>query len=132
MKTVESSQFGKDHWGLLAYFETRCVDYRGIIDPRHLRCNRKNHPHMDRAGLGPNGLAWKPEYGTIIKGGKKLESHDDWNCLDDLEAANLVEMIGTGINPAVKITELGMYWVGLLRKHKMSGGMYGNFEGVSK
>ncbi len=126
MKTITVDQFGKDHWSLFAYIETRCVDYKGTLNQNHLR---NKHPM---------GGKWNPEWGTRLKGyfkdddtkdkSKLLKKHDDHDCLDDLEKAGLIKDDGTMVNPYAQLTKQGVVVASLLREHKSSGGMYYNFE----
>jgi len=44
---VEIDKFGKSHWGLLLYIETRCVDYKGKLDFSQMRINGERHPGLD-------------------------------------------------------------------------------------
>ena len=130
MKKVEPKDFGKDHWSLLAYIETRCVDYKGILDRLHLRIKNPAAQH-------PTNKDWKPEYGTRLAGyfkddGTKdetrlLKNHDDLDCQTDLENARYIENMGTGLNPACKMTKLGHQISLLLREHKSNGKHYATF-----
>lgn len=140
---VPIDQFGKDHWSLLAYIETRCVDFnRGVdtceINHDHLRCNIKQHPTLQgpRQRLAKD-LGWKPSYGTRLKEFKsdknlqrqlnQLHEHDDWDCLDDLENAGLIEVISV-VNGFIKITNAGKKINTLIRDHKSAGGSFSSFE----
>jgi len=124
--SVPIEQFGKDHWGTFAYIECLCVDGKGEPDHRRMRTDIDRHPGLTN---------WHPmvtpdlskKYPTRLKGMVELPDHDDWDCAEDLEAAGLVENIGTGINPKYKMTEKGFTIAALLRKHKASGGWFSNF-----
>lgn len=125
------SEWGKDHWSLLLYVETRCVDYNGTLDFKHMR------DKLMRGDVLLNNK-WKPEYGTRLKGyfveggendkSRQLPQHDDHDCLEDLEAAMLIKNIGTGMNPLITMTDLGYTYITQLRKHKAAGGHCSNFE----
>lgn len=117
---VEIDKFGKSHWGLLLYIETRCVDYKGKLDFSQMRINGERHP-----GLDVNRIRGK--FPSHLKGGEKLENHDDWDCAEDLEASVLVKIDGTGINPILKMTALGWETVGRLRAFKAEGGQCADF-----
>lgn len=127
---VPLERFGKDHWSLLAYAETRAVDQDGL-DRRHLRCNAERHPHLTSVY---HRNEWKPEWGTRLKGyfaaedksQHQLPEHDDWDCLEDLEAAGLLEILSL-INGFVRITPEGRRVVNELRQHKHDGGNFANF-----
>ena len=94
---MEIKDFGKDHWSTFAYAETCCVDNQGFMELSRLRVNDSRHPVGSGMVLGRS--AWKPEYGTLIKDGSIPDpTHDDFDCLDDLEEAGLL-ITGTLINP---------------------------------
>lgn len=121
-RPVPMSKWAKDHWSAFAYLETRVVDKRGIPDIEHMRCDRARHP----------GLAHRGSYGKIVgtklKGGAIRKDHDDWDCIDDIEAAGLIKIGGTGINPVWKLTKAGNEMAGRLRAHKGDGGRFAEFE----
>lgn len=112
--------FGKDHWSTFAYLETRCVDYEGRPDNRHMRCDPRRHP-------GLSHIKWNGDYPTRLFGMVELPKHDDWDCVDDLVAAGLMELDGTGIHPVVKLTNLGHTVAAALRKHKAAGKNFSDF-----
>ena len=119
--TIPITEFGKDHWSAFAYVETRIVDHGGVVAKQHLRCIRKRHPH--RAHEGGDASA----YPTRLRGGRTQPDHDDWDCLDDLEEAGLLENAGTGMNPVFRLTNLGREVAGKLRGHKGQGGQFSEF-----
>lgn len=132
---VKIEDFGKDHWSMMAYLDCRATDNKGTIDMKHLRIKnpmlRASHPMaMTRD--------WKPEYGTRLRGyflgdgktdkSRQLPDHDDHDCMEDLEAAGLIEDYTTGIgNGFVKLTERGWEVAKQLRKHKADGGHFYSF-----
>lgn len=123
MDNVTIEKFGKDHWSLLGYIECRCVESStafGELDARHLSCKKSS--------------MWKPEYGTRLKGffqskdpNLQLTDHDDFDCLDDLENAGLIEILSMA-NLWISMTKLGNEVAGDLRSHKANGGSFANFE----
>ena len=140
MKTVPIQDFGRDHWSLLAYVETLCVDSHkkgvGEIDKRRVRANEKRHPmHAVNANMGAGG--WQPDYGSRLAGywdtlgrrvpARQIPQHDDWDALNDMEKAGLVEVISEA-NGFVKLTEKGMKIAGELRSYKAKGGMFSGFR----
>jgi len=122
---IEMKDFGKDHWSTFAYAETCCVDNRGGLALVRLRINRGKRP----IGGHPYGNpTWDPKYGTRIKDGSIPDTgHDDIDCLDDLERVGLLEWIGTLVNPAVKLTDVGLKVIAQLRQHKAGGGQFREF-----
>ena len=127
MRTVPMVEWGKDHWSLLAYVETCCVDTKGVLDHDRMRTNVLRHPGL----VGPRvamifnalvGSGTKPyRYPTRLRNGTEPE-HDDWDCFYDLEAAGLIEDDGTGIHPVARMTPSGTQLAAEIRKHKSSGG----------
>ena len=69
---------------------------------------------------------WKPSHSTRLRDNMIIDGHDDWDCLDDLDDAGLVEIISL-INGFVRMTDYGLAITALLRKHKASGGKYRDF-----
>lgn len=122
--TVEIERFGKDHWSALAYVECCAVDNEGRSDNRRMRCDYTRHPGLFAAEYFPADR----KYPTILKGGEELPDHDDWDCLDDLEAAGFIEQHGTGLNLVVRFTDLGYEVVHALREHKAQGNNFAEFS----
>ena len=137
------SKFGKDHWSMLGYIETCCVDGRGgigTLDKRRMKCNEKTHSL--HAVNSHSVASWKESNGTRLAGyfdfprrsfvdeaisaGFLLPDHDDWDCMNDLEAAGFVEVISEA-NGHVRMTKEGSRVSGLLREHKSNGGMFAGF-----
>lgn len=121
------SNWGKDHWSLLAYVETLCVDGNkgvGTIDRRRMRCNEDVHLLLNY-NLIMGGGEWKPEYSTRTKKGT-IDGHDDWDCLKDLEEAGYIEIL-TLVNGFVVMTDKGQKVAAAIREHKSSGGNWGEF-----
>ena len=112
------SRWGKDHWSMLGYVTT-CFD--GEVKRDVLRCNTKTHPL-----LRGRHTRWEPIYGTRLRD-KQLPQHDDWDCLDDLEAAGLVEIISL-VNGFIRLTKAGSDMAYALREHKRRGGGFASFE----
>ena len=133
-KEITTKDFGKDHWSLLAYIETRCVDYKGMLDVAHLRIR---NPAIGSPRLPIGRPAWKSEYGTRLSdyfkedgtedNTRQIKNHDDLDCADELEEVGYLQNIGTGLNPAYKMTKLGNQVASLLRQHKADGKHYATF-----
>lgn len=115
MKIIPLRRFGKDHWSLLLYIESRCVDGNGKLESRCLR---------DRSRPG-----WVGSYATIAKSGQKISGHDDWNCIIDLEAAGLIRAIESLDSAAAfQITPEGWKLVSRLRQNRAAGKLDANFR----
>lgn len=140
---VSIDRYGKDHWSMLAYVETLCVDSPGSdgvgrIDLRRVRCNGATHQLLNANAT----VGWKPQYGTRLRGffdfsgranpdaaaaaGLQIKDHDDWDCLDDLADAGLVDILSL-VNGFVKMTPTGLDVSAQLRQHKATGGMFASF-----
>ena len=126
MKYTDMKDWAKDHWSLLAYVESRAVDHGGRLDHERIRGNPSTHPLLRNDAYQRNKGQWKPSYSTRLHGNKSLDGHDDWDCLDDLDNAGLVEIISL-INGIVRMTDYGMMITAQLRKHKANGGKYQDF-----
>ena len=125
--TVEVARFGKDHWSALAYVECCAVDNKGMLDNRRMRCDADRHPGLINPML--DSVQVHNKYPTFLAGGEELPDHDDWDCLDDLEAAGFIEQRGTGIHPVIVMTDLGREVVTAIRKHKATqDGNFSNFR----
>lgn len=148
-RPIQPGLWGKDHWTTLGYLETRCVDHGGRLLRDHMRTDTRRHPLL--VGDTQRRVDFGPEkYPTRLFGGAALPDHDDWDCLEDLEAAGLITIdrrtypqghlavppgargkIGGDIhrkwNPMVALTELGARVSGLLRAHKAAGGNFIEF-----
>lgn len=116
--TVPISDFGHDHWSTFGYVETRIVDHGGVVAKHHLRCINVRHPHRAHEGGDAS------EIPTRLRGDRLLSDHDDWDCLDDLETAGLLETSGTGLHPVFHLTERGREVAGKLRGQ---GGQFREF-----
>jgi hypothetical protein len=100
---VPMTLFGTDHWSTFAYVETRTVDYKGLLDHDRMRCHAGRHPVMRHAKRRVSGSsADGSRYPTRIKasatpdtdgryGVTEVPDHDDYDCLDDLIVAGLLE-----------------------------------------
>jgi hypothetical protein len=91
---VPAEQFGADHWSTFAYLETRTVDYRGTIAHHQMRCDERRHPVMEalKGGMARGGSSGGWRYPTLLAGGQEKPDHDDYDCIDDLVAAGLIEV----------------------------------------
>lgn len=123
-ESVTFERFGKDHWSMLAYIETCCINSKdsiGCIDYRRIRVNSNRHPLLaTRPG-------WEDSYGTITNDGIIIW-HDDVDCMNDLEDEGFIEVMSL-INGAVLLTPLGGSMCKRLRDYKASGGKYNDFVG---
>lgn len=121
VERIPVERWGKDHWSMLAYVETRAVDYGGKVDPRHLRENPLVSP--PRGNPMPSN-----EHPTRLVDGEKVSPHDDWCCIEDLIAFGLLVWEGTGANPIFRLTARGWAVVSALRQHKAKGGTFATFR----
>ena len=134
-KRVPIYQFGRDHWSVLGYIFTLCIDGHwgvGTITHSRMRTNEKMHPLL-KQGKPTAEASWRKESGTRLAGytqgdgSRQLSKHDDWDCLEDLEACGLVDIISIA-NGFVRVTDpLGIIVACELMSHKARGGTFGNF-----
>jgi hypothetical protein len=102
--SVPIEQWGRDHKSMLLYIEHCCVDCGGNPALERMRCDPDLHPGLaHRASRASRGV----KYPTRLAGGAKLENHDDWSCIEDMEELGLVVNTGTGIHPKWKLTDNG-------------------------
>lgn len=139
MKTVAMKDFGKDHWSVLAYVETLCVDGDGgvgQVDYKRLRVNEKTHPLLAK-NFSMTKRRWKGDWGTRLRGfwpdatgrtdlKRQIRAHDDVNCMEDLEDAGLI--VYSTASGVVTLTNLGRRISSMIREHKTKGGHFATFE----
>jgi hypothetical protein len=119
--SIPVEAFGHDHWSTFGYIETRIVDYGGIPRKEHLRCIHERHPFFAHSGGDAS------RYPTRLRGDQVKRHHDDWDCLDDIEAAGFIENVGTGLYRVYRLTQLGKNLAAKLRAHKADGGKWSEF-----
>ena len=124
IRRMAIEDFGRDHWSAFAYLETRCVDHRGHPDTRHMRADLKRHPGK---GHLLSNESTRP-YPTRLRDGTEVHDHDDWDCVDDLEAVGLVRTKGTGTHPRWALTERGAEMAARLRAHLAHERRYATFD----
>ena len=134
-KHVPIIEWGRDHFSTLAYVETCVVDHSaapgiGVLERAKMKCNPANYPLHD--GRFPDLGPWDDKYSTRLKGHtadkpRQVKGHDDWLCLDDMEAEGLLEIISL-VNGYVQLTDKGLKLCHQLREHKAKGGTFSNFE----
>lgn len=97
------SVWGKDHWSLLLYVETRVVDYDGLLDEKYMRIHSLGSKEGDRFYCK-----------TRLKGDAVIHCHDDQDCLNDLEFEGLVKEYDNKYS----LTDYGWECAAALRRHK--------------
>lgn len=130
-KPVPVARWGKDHWSTFVYIETRCVDYKGELNKQHMRTKRDKHPDLEGDAQKRFSLAYK-EYPTQLKNYFEdptdcLDDHDDWDCIEDMIAAGLVEKIDND-DLWYRLTTEGRRIASLIRQHKAQGNNFASFE----
>lgn len=130
--SVKMKDWCKDHWSMLAYIACRCVDYKGVLDRKHIRCNEAIHqeiPRGERLTFRHYYILsnWSDAHSTRIKGPEQIRGHDDWDCAVDLQTAGLIKIVSMD-NFHVEMTDLGWEISKLLQKHKATGGVFADFS----
>lgn len=130
--TVKMEDWRKDHWSMLAYIECRCVDFKGKLDYKHVRCNDEVHfvllpENVNNLGVRYRKTEWHDRYSTRIRGSEQIRGHDDWDCVEDLQAAGLVKIVSM-VDLQIEMTGLGWEMINLLRQHKAAGGIFSTFR----
>lgn len=124
--TVEMKDWGKDHWSTFAYVECRCVDHKGKLNFKHIRCNAGFHPELPPEKIYALG-EWHDKHSTKLKGDEQIRGHDDWDCMEDLQAAGFIRIVSMA-DLQVEMTDVGWEVSKHLRKHKAAGGVFANFR----
>lgn len=138
-QTIEPARWGKDHWSTLAYVETCCVDRAGWLSGDRMRVHVRRHRTLVGRQQQMLGSALHTEYPTILRDGETLAKHDDWDCLEDICAAGLAEIVEElagknhgsvvgGTTVRVRLTLAGTEMAALLRAHKAEGKRFADFE----
>jgi len=122
---IPMSKWSKDHWSLLAYLETCCVDNNGQINFDRIRVNPGTHAIV--AGGRIAGNRWESSWGTVVAAGLHLDQHDDIDCLEDLEAAGLIH-VHSFVNGIVQLSLDGIDIAQQLRRWKADGKQYRDFK----
>lgn len=107
MANVPMKKWGKDHWSLLAYIDSCCINNNGKLNSLRMRADGEKYPTRTKDG--------------------ELRGHNDYHCLKDLESEGFVQNIGTLANPIVRMSDKGLDAMKQLTKHKQTGGNYDNF-----
>lgn len=112
---IPPEMWGKDHFSTLIYIESRIVDQDGQPVAEHMRTKPGG---IRRGKVRGNASTMPPkDYPTVLQAGVKLYGHDDWDCVDDLEAAGYVDSHGTGLLPTYQLTDKGWELAHRVRRH---------------
>lgn len=138
---VPMNKWGKDHWSTLAYIETVMVEVQGFQVGFDARMRQKRRtfrvmheqcPQPKRPSRGGMGIPMEPKYGSRLNDGTSLEGHDDWDCVQDMAVEGLFTVGVEGVEPGatLQFSEKGLNLAQALRKHKIGGGVFGNFQSL--
>lgn len=127
---VPVDKWGKDHWSMFAYVGHCVTEREGFMSGPRLRC-KDDRPGIQRA----YGQRWDPKYGTRLNGYFQspndktlmLPDHDDIDCLQDMEAEEMV-LLGTTVSMFVQLTDKGREFEEALRRFKQDGGNFSDFS----
>jgi len=127
---IPRAQWGGDHWSVLAYVHSVVVN-GAAIEPSRMQTNPTRHPLLQGEAQRRSLLPYNPDHCTrlIDPDGvvTYLHEHDDWDCLDELEDAGLVEIVSL-INGIVRLTPDGFAVAQALVAHRGQGGSYATFQ----
>lgn len=112
--SIPIEQWGRDHWSTLLYVEDVCTHGGGEPVAERMR-QWPGRPQRGRL-LGV-GTPPSKGYPTRLRDGTEVEEHDDFNCVEDMVAAGLVEWRGTGLRPVFRLTARGWAMAAALRQH---------------
>ena len=113
IEAISPDLFGKDHWSLLAYVSDRCtkgLQGVGMISQSSMRCNESRHPDL---ASKPLMAPWRQEQSTRTTE-KVINGHDDWDCLYDLQGADLIALVNIHCL-SVRMTPAGLQLSSRLR-----------------
>lgn len=118
---IPENQFGKDHFSLLLYLETRAVDHSGnLIAEGEGRFSSIYRLREYNYG-GTN-------YPTRLKGGVNADDeHDDYSCLNDFIVAGWITQDDDD-EDVIHLTEKGWNMAHQLRRWKADGKRIIDFE----
>ncbi len=121
---IPINQFGKDHWSMFALIAHWCAEagLEGFdVWPKRRQLRIDPRRHLALAG-------WQGRnFPTTLREGVEISPHDDWDCVEDMEDAGLVDIKGTGLNPVVHITDKGLRLAAEVTAFKTRGGCFGEF-----
>ena len=114
---IEITRWGRDHWSTLLYVEDVCVSGNGEPVAERMR----QWPGRPRRGRLLDAVPGLPApgkgYPTRLNDGTEVHDHDDFDCVEDMVDAGLVEWRGTGLRPVFRLTALGWAMASALRQH---------------
>ena len=128
---IPMEKWGRDHWSTFSFVCAWFISWGSKGFPirqraDHMRTDTDLHPEM--AGRRTALLGNTKKYPTRLREGE-IDNHDDWSCLEDIEAAGLVRREGTGVDPVIFLTEAGAKMHAALEGHRARGGTMSDFEG---
>ena len=125
---VPMARWGKDHWSAFAFVAHWCAEpgagaagFKIEARRKNMRCDPARRPDLAH-------IEWRADCPTILKGGELLPCHDDWDCLDDAQAAGLLLIEGTGAFPVIFMTDKGLRIAAELTAHKTRAGNFADFR----
>ncbi len=132
---IPIEKWAKDHWSTFAYAGCVVTGKNGIPEKDKMRCCIKRHPGM--RGPHQQRIPRCGPYPTKIREGDKIvpdlqteveDWHDDYDCIEDMVAAGLLIISGTGINPVWALTDAGWAIFKSLSDFKNKGGNFIDFS----
>lgn len=111
---VPPERWGKDHMSTLLYIETRNVDGDGQPNRAQMR-TANGRPR--RGASDKDNPPRMVDHPTVLADGTRLQGHDDWDCVNDMEAAGVIDWQGTGTYPILRLTSIGWALAAAGRRH---------------
>ena len=135
--TIAITRFGSAHWSVLQHVAA-CAQSTTPhqLDRTWMRCNESRHPEL----TAPRKRPWEPALGSMLAGydrfrgdareaaeaGCQVLDHDDWDCLEDLCRAELVERLNRPDH--ARLTPAGTALCDAITSHLAGGGSIAEFR----
>lgn len=113
MERQPVAMWGREHWQTFYLIELAVVTNSGRPDYNRIRCNNAKNPHRRSPGA-PFQQDYPPS--TTLMNGTVLDGYDDWDCIEDMIHAGLLEWNGTGASPMFALTCAGWKIASQLRQ----------------
>lgn len=127
---VKETDFGEDHWSLLMYIHSVCMETESLQVNIVISRDKKLGDWQDNLGTKLHNVInydLSVEKQKAINEGAILKNHDDIDCLYDLEKNGMIEIIDIK-NFTIKIKNKGLETANLINNFKIKGGKLEHFQ----